>query len=43
MLNPRTDGVLDREQAMLLLSELQEVQRRPWALKHELRRLADEP
>jgi predicted nucleic acid-binding Zn-ribbon protein len=42
MLNPRTARVLDREEAMALLQELQDVQRRLWTLRHELRRLLDD-
>jgi predicted nucleic acid-binding Zn-ribbon protein len=42
MLNPRTARVLDREEAMALLQELQDVQRRLWTLRHELRKLLDE-
>jgi predicted nucleic acid-binding Zn-ribbon protein len=42
MLNPRTARVLDREEAMALLRELQDVQRRLWMLRQELRRLLDE-
>jgi predicted nucleic acid-binding Zn-ribbon protein len=39
MLNPRTARVLDREEAMALLQELQDVERRLWTLRRELRRL----
>jgi hypothetical protein len=42
MLNPRTPAVLDREQAILLLTELQDVERRLWMLKDALRRLLDD-
>jgi predicted nucleic acid-binding Zn-ribbon protein len=42
MLNPCTARVLDREEAMALLQELQDVQRRLWSLRHELRKLLDE-
>jgi len=41
MLNPRAHA-LDREEAMALLTELQEVERRLWALRQGLRRLLDE-
>jgi hypothetical protein len=42
MLNPRTPAVLDREQAILLLTELQDVERKLWMLKDALRRLLDD-
>ncbi len=42
MLNPRTARVLDREEAMALLQELQDVQRRLWRLRHEIRKLLDD-
>jgi hypothetical protein len=42
MANPQS-AALTREEAMALLRELQEVEQRLWALKRELRRLADEP
>jgi len=41
MLNPRAHA-LDREEAMALLTELQEVERRLWALRQGLRRLLNE-
>lgn len=41
MANPRSPA-LDREEAMALLSELQDVQRRLWRLKYELRKLLDD-
>ncbi len=42
MLNPQTPGVLDREQAMALLREVQDVQRRLWRLRYELRRVLED-
>ena len=41
MLNPRTSA-LDREEAMALLGELQDVERKLLTLRRELRRLLDE-
>ncbi len=41
MANPQSDA-MTREEAMRLLAELQEVERRLRALKRELRRLADD-
>jgi hypothetical protein len=41
MANPQSDA-MTREEAMKLLAELQEVERRLKALKRELRRLADD-
>ena len=41
MANPRSPA-LDREEAMALLSELQDVQRRLWRLKYEMRKLLDD-
>jgi hypothetical protein len=41
MLNPRTSA-LDREEAMALLGELQDVERKLLTLRRELRRLLDD-
>ena len=41
MANPRSP-TLDREEAMALLSELQQVRRQLWRLRYELRRLLDD-
>ena len=41
MLNPRA-AALDREEAMALIREVQEVERRLWRLRYELRRVLDE-
>lgn len=40
MANPQSEA-LTREEAMRLLAELQDVERKLWALKQELRRLAE--
>jgi predicted nucleic acid-binding Zn-ribbon protein len=41
MLNPEA-AALDREETMALLQELQELERRLWTLRHELKRLLDD-